>query len=407
MSPILRRFLFWLPVLVAVAAGFAWLLGEQPVPVDIGVVDRGELVVSIEEEGRTLVRERYRVLAPVSGTLARIALDPGDPVETGTTVVARIEPAEPSLLDLRTRLERLAALQSAEAAVAEAEAQVEQARAARDYAERERERVRRLVDRRAAPAAELDRAERDLRAREAELSAAEAALGRARAERDRVRASLLDPAVLPEGTATTGGCCVPVLAPATGRVLRVLREDAGPVEAGTPLLEIGDPRDLEVSVELLTRDAARIREGAEAQILDWGGGFALSAHVRRIGPSAFTKVSALGVEEQRVEVRLAFDDPGQLPEQVGDGWRVLVRITAEQFADVVRVPAGALFRDADGWAAFAVVDGRAKLRRVETGARNERFAQALSGLEPGERVVLWPSDRVADGVAVTPRPAGG
>lgn len=407
MSPILRRFLFWLPVLVAVAAGFAWLLGEQPVPVDIGVVDRGELVVSIEEEGRTVVRERYRVLAPVSGTLARIDLDPGDPVEAGTTVVARIEPAEPSLLDLRTRLERLAALQSAEAAVAEAEAQVEQARAARDYAERERERVRRLVERRAAPAAELDRAERDLRAREAELSAAEAALGRARAERDRVRASLLDPATLPEGTVAAGGCCVPVLAPATGRVLRVLREDAGPVEAGTPLLEIGDPRDLEVSVELLTRDAARIREGAEAAILDWGGGFTLRAHVRRIDPSGFTKVSALGVEEQRVEVRLVFDDPGQLPEQVGDGWRVLVRITAEQLTDVVRVPAGALFRDADGWAAFAVVDARARLRRVEIGARNERLAEVRSGLEPGEPVVLWPSDRVADGVAVTPRPAGG
>jgi HlyD family secretion protein len=152
-SPILRRLLFWLPVLVAVAAGFAWPLREQPIPVDIGVVDRGELVVSIEEEGRTVVRERYRVLAPVSGTLARIDLDPGDPVEAGTTVVARIEPAEPSLLDLGTRLERLAALQSAEAAVAEAEARVEQARAARDCAERERERIRRLVERRAAPAA--------------------------------------------------------------------------------------------------------------------------------------------------------------------------------------------------------------------------------------------------------------
>lgn len=156
-----------------------------------------------------------------------------------------------------------------------------------------------------------------------------------------------------------------------------------------------------------TRDAARIRAGAEAEVFDWGGGFALPAHVRRIDPAAFTKLSALGVEKQRVEVRLAFDEPARLPEQVGDGWRVLVRIAAARFKDVARVPAAALFCHAQGWAVFAVVDGRARLRRVEIGARNEQFAEVRSGLEPGDRVVLWPSEHVADGVAVVPRTAAG
>jgi HlyD family secretion protein len=377
----------------------AFALWPRPEPVSLAHVEHGTMRVSVQDEGRTRVRELYTVTAPVAGKLERIALDPGDPVTAEQTVVARIHQSDAPFLDPRAVAETQARVAAARAAVRLAEAELERARTRRDYARRDLDRVAPLAARGNVSQSRLDQAQAELDTARAEVAAAEAALQLRREELAQARAHLLTPQ---ETGHDRGDCCVAVTAPVSGQVLQVVQESAGPVEAGAPLLTIGAPEKLEIVVELLSTDAVKVAPGAPAEIVGWGGDRALPARVRRVEPYGFTEVSALGIEEQRVKVLLDFAEPARAA-RLGHGFRVEARIVVWQADDVLQVPLGALFRDLEGrWATYAVADGRARLTRLEIGRVNDTTAQVLGGLDAGARVVLYPGDRIADGTRVAP-----
>lgn len=366
-------------------------MAEKPVEVDLARVERGPLVVTVDEDGRARVRDRYVVSAPASGHLARIELEPGDPVEPGT-VLARMVPAASPLLDPRSRSTAEARVAAAAAAEERAGAAVERAEAAARFAEVEARRFASLAEEGVIAARELEQVRLQERTAKAELASARFAHQAARHELQMARASL-------GRTGGPGGDGIAIRSPVAGRVLEVRVESEGTVSLGTPLVEVGDPDGLEIVVDVLTQEATEIAEGAPARIERWGGG-PLKARVRRVEPSAFTRVSALGVEEQRVDVVLDLSEPAP---GLGDGYRVEARIVVWSADDALSIPASAVFRDGDGWAVFRVENAKAKLTAIGVGRRTGRKVQIIEGLAPGDRVVLHPSDAVRDGVAVEER----
>lgn len=390
----LRRLLWALLVLLVVAA-FAWALWPQPVEVETAIVGRQDIVVNVEEEGRTRIREVFTVSAPIAGQMTRLDLHPGDAVTASKTVVARLRPAAPPLLDLRSRRVAEATRDAAEAGLGLARAELERAQAQADYARSQLQRAGTLADRGTLPTRALEQARLDAAAAQAALESANANVMMRQRELESARAALIEEG----GTEAPDQCCVEVLAPASGRILRVLAESEQVVPAGTPLVEIGDPADLEIVVELLSADAVRVQEGAPSRIEDWGGS-PLAGHVVRIDPSAETKVSALGIEEQRVTAVLALDGEPSERRDLGDSYSVTAQIEVWRGEDLPAVPVGALFRSGADWAVFRIEGGRARLTPIEIGERNASWAELRSGLEPGANVILHPSDRVADGIRV-------
>jgi HlyD family secretion protein len=379
-------------VILAAGVGTVLALRPRPVPVDVATAARGSLVVAIEETGIARVRDRYVVSAPVAGAVSRQLLDPGDAVAEGQAV-AEIAPLASPLLDARTRSEAQARLGAAVSALGQAEAQEGRARVAETLARDEHARARSLAAGGSLPAQNLDRAEFEARMRSEELSSAVFAVKIATEQVRVARATLA-------GERASRDRHIDVLAPASGRVLRVLQKSEGVVQAGTPLVEVGNPEVLEIVADLLTTDAVRVHPGTPVTIQGWGGDRTLAARVHRIEPSAFTKLSALGVEEQRVNVIAAFSDPRRDRAALGDGFRVEARLVLWQGEDVLKVPQGAAFRHGDGWAVFRVASGKARLTRVQIGHRGETEVEVLNGLDPGAVVVVHAGDRVKDGVPV-------
>ncbi|MBN8534395.1 MAG: HlyD family efflux transporter periplasmic adaptor subunit [Rhizobiales bacterium] len=386
-------------VLALIAAGI-WALWPQPVPVDVVAVTRGSMEVTVEDEGVSRVRDVYTVSSPLLGKLQRPRLRVGDPVVQGRTIVATIEPVDPSFLDLRSLQVQEAAAAAARAAVELAEAQTRQARAQADFARSELQRARTLLARQAATERSLDQAQLNLATAEATVASALANLDLRRHEYEQAEAQRIQPG---ESVPRRAQCCVEVRAPASGRLLRLAVESAQVVQQGQTLLEIGDTDDIEIVVDLVSRDAVRVVHAAEARIENWGGDGALRARVARIDPSGFTKVSALGIEEQRVRVVLDIEEPRERHRRLGHGFRVIVRIAVWRAEDVVSIPLGALFRQGESWATYIVEKDRAVLRPLRIGERNLREAQVISGVNPGERIVLHPSDRLTDGTKVRVR----
>ena len=388
------RIVKWGVLGLLVAAGASFLVlafRPKPVPVDLHRVGQRPLEVFIEEDGRTRMRDRYVVSAPLNGTLARIELEPGDVVEEGQ-VVARFDPPSPALLDARTRAETEARLVGALARVRQSEAARERARAGHELAEKNLARMRSLSQGAAIAAAELERAELQTEMAGEEEASAELQRRVAESEVNSIRVFL--------GRMKQGGSEeISLAAPVSGVVLRVLRESQGPVAAGTPLIEIGDPRVVDVVVDLLSADAVRVRAGTRVAIERWGGDEALSGRVRRVEPSAFTRVSALGVEEQRVNVIVALD---RLPAGLGDNYRVEAKLF-EWSGEVLTVPRSAVFRQSDAWALYAVQDQVARLRKVELGHRGRLDVEVTGGVQADEEVVLYPGDRVSEGTRVQRR----
>lgn len=390
-------------VCVAVVAALVYAFWPEPAPVDLASVSRGPLMVTIDEEGETRVRDVYVVSAPLTGRVDRIEAQPGDAVVARETILASMQETDPSFLDLRARRRAEATIDAAAAAYDYAEAERLRAQAELEFAQSEWERARTLAERGTISDAQLDRARLALRTEEAAVATAEASLAVRASELDNARAELIDPGTAGFDQPAGSTCCVPVFAPISGRVLRVLHESEGIVASGTPLIEIGDPEDLEVVVDLLSAEAVKVSAGDAALIEDWGGEGALEGRVRRIEPYAFTKVSALGIEEQRVNVVIDLSDPPERWMGLGHGFRVEVRIVEWQGEDVPYLPLSALFRRGDEWATFAAVDGNARLRIVELGHINADYAELRGGLADGDQVVLHPSDRIADGTPIVER----
>lgn len=398
----------WLGAIGAATVAVAWFAWPRPIPVDTAQAARGPMAVTVDEEARTRVRHVYTVSAPVAGKVLRISrpdghdgasLHVGDAVLEGRTIVAVMQPVSPGLLDVRSRAELEAALVAANAVVTLAEAEIRRIDAAVSFARTELARAEGLARSNTIPARDLEKARFDLETIEAQLATAKAQLEVRRREQAVASARLLE-----SGTdaGTNQDCCVKINAPESGRVLRIVQQDEAVVQAGAPLVQIGDPRDLEIVADFLSTEAVQIRSGAPVTIDGWGGPV-LSGRVVRVDPAGFAKVSALGIEEQRVGTVIDLVDPPESWERLGHDFRVIVHVAIWESNDALTVPASALFRRGDDWAVFAVKDGRAHATVVRTGQRNSKLVEVLSGLSPGDRVVLHPSDRVAEGTTVAER----
>jgi HlyD family secretion protein len=370
-------------------------LWPEPIEVNVADLSRGPMQVTVDEDGETRVRDRFVVSAPVAGRLQRIELEPGDPVTRRSTIVARLAPVDAPLLDSRTRAELQAAADAAREVVGQARAERERTAAVRERAQAAAKRYAALVDAGAVSLEDFESAQTAVTTAENTLRAAEFALAHAEQEYEQARARLQRPAA--------DGRLVEMTAPITGVVLKRLHESECVVAAGEPLLEIADPSQIEVVADLLSTDAVRVRAGGRVSIERWGGSHALAARVRRVEPSGFLKISALGVEEQRVNVVIDFEDPALAARKLGDGYRVDVRIVVWQSDDVLRVPVGSLFRRGDSWGVFVVDEDRVRLQTIEIGQRNDESAEVLSGLRESAQVVLHPPDTLVDGARVRER----
>jgi HlyD family secretion protein len=388
----LRR-IFWGGAVLGAVAAIVWAMRPRPVEVEVATVTRGPLAATVSGEGKTRVIDLFDVAAPVDGQLLRVTVQPDD-VVAADAVVARVAPIASRPLDARSRAQAEAAVAEAKAAVARAQATEQEASVAVEHADSELARDQKLASGGAIPAADAEHAGHQSEMRHHDLDAARAAVQQARAELARASA------VLAPGDASDAA--VDVKSPVAGRVLRVLRESAGPVVAGTPLVEIGDTTKLEVIADLLSTDAAQVRPGAAATITGWGGAERIAARVRRVDPAAFTKVSSLGLEEQRVHVVL--DLVGAPPAGLGHDYRVDAAVVIWDSKDALRVPSSALFRDGDRWAVYADDDGRARVTPVDIGASDGASTVVTSGVHEGDRVVVEPSDAVRDGTPVKARP---
>jgi HlyD family secretion protein len=385
-----RRLLPWLGVMVLLSA-VVWGLWPKPVLIETGEIVRSPLTVRVSEEGKTRVRNRYVVAAPVAGTMRRVPLKPGDAVEAGKTVLTMIEPVVPPLLDPRARVQAEAVVSMREAARKQTVESLAALQAALQLAQANRDRMRNVKTAGTLSEADRDRTEAEALVKSAEVRAAEFSLQVIDYELAQARA------VLERPDANGSNNLIEVKSPVSGRVLNVRQESETIVTPGMPILEVGDPADIEIEAEILSRDAVTIRPGDSVEIEQWGGEKPLKARVRRIEPAAFTKISALGVEEQRVIVLSDLVDPPETARALGDRYRVEVRVAIWHADDVLVVPSGALFREDNAWKTFIYQNGKAVLTAIEAGHSDGRLTEVLSGLRPGDKVLLHPPDVVKDG----------
>ena len=388
----MRRSLLALAALIILGL-VIWAFVPGPITVELARVAPATIDVVVEEEGEARIREVYTVSATIAGKLGRITLHAGDVVVADKTIVAAIGPAAPALLDARSRAIAQAGVAAASAAVDLASAQLAQAQATQAFMDTEARRAAQLFDKAALSERGLDNALLQQKTAAAAVDSARANLAVRGRELDSAKAALD-----PEGGVTE--CCVNLTAPVSGQVLRVLTEDEQVVQPGTPIMEIGDPANLQVVVHLLSRDAVRVQAGAKAQITGWGGP-PLAAVVARVEPVAVPKTSALGIEERRVEVVLDLQGDPASWRLLGHGFRVIAAITVWRGQDVLAVPVGALMRDGADWASYVVRGGRAQMQIITLGERDETMAQVLTGLASGDQVILHPSDRITNGTRVT------
>ena len=396
----LLRMLAYAGLALVIGALLVYAFVPPPVEVEVARVVRGPLEATVDDDGKTRIKERYLVVAPLGGELLRVSLHAGDAVRAGETVLAAIQPGDPTLLDARTLAEAEARVKAAEARLQHSQALSERADASYSQANARYTRIEKLLPTGAASRDEYDIALHGLRAATEDVHAAEFAVKIAEYELELARAALVrtrsgDPA---------SGKGLEIRSPIDGEVLRVLRESGGMVAPGAQLMELGDPRDLEVEIDVLSSDAVRIPPGAEVHLEHWGLPKPLEARVRLVEPQAFLKVSALGVEEQRVNVIADFVDPFEKRSRLGDAYRVEAKIVVWKGDDVLKANAGALFRRDGGWAVYRVVDGRAALAKVEIGHASGLETEIIAGLREGDAIIAYPSDQIRDGVRVQARP---
>jgi HlyD family secretion protein len=399
----------WGLFFVLIAVGLAWFAWPSPIPVDLATVSKGLMEVTVDDEGKTRVRHIYTVSAPIAGKVLRIShpfgeqgisVHVGDQVKAAETVVAVMQPTTPSFLDVRSREELQAMLTAADAAVTLSEAEVRRIEAMLEFSRSELRRSEALARTNSIPERTLEKARLDVSTNEAALASAKAQHDVRRSERASVAARLINP-LTATPVETSSDCCIQLRAPTTGVVLKIIQDSEAVVMPGTPLIDIGNPLDLEVVADLLSTDAVQIKVDAPVRVDGWGGR-PIEGRVVRIDPAGFLKISALGIEEQRVRTTIDFSGPTEEWSRLGHDYRVIVHVTVWA-GDVLNVPVAALFRQAEKWAVYSVNNGRAQVTEVTIGHRNNRIAEVISGLSAGDRVVLHPSDKISKGVAVKQR----
>jgi len=392
-----RTILYVIAAFIILAIGYGFL--PKSITVETARAQQGHMRVAIEEEGMTRVMNRYIVSAPVAGFALRIGLDIGDPVSRGERITG-LEPLRSNVLDPRSRAEAKARVAAAEASLHAVKEKARAARASYDFAKKDAGRVRQLFKDALVTQEKLDIAEANMQRTDAELNSSEFAVEVALHEKEAALTSLKYSAAQQTGMVTEK---VLIKAPVSGRVLKIHHESEGVVREGEALIEIGDPRALEVQVDVLSADAVKLRPGMAVFFERWGGDRPLEGRVRSIEPAGFTKVSALGVEEQRVLVISDIVSPPQEWTQLGDGYRVEAGFVLWEDKNVLQVPSSALFRTGNSWSVFAVKNNKAQLRTVQTGYSNGLSTQIVSGLNEGEMVILHPDNSLKDGRRVSTR----
>ncbi len=389
----------WIAGALALAGFLVYGFWPRASKVDLAKVVRGWLMVTVDDDGETRIREKYLVAAPVTGKLLRLQLHAGDRVERGKTELFQILPADPSPLDARAQAESQARVQAADAAQEEAVATLVSAKEAAELAREQYERAVKLLKTRSISQAEFEESEHHHRIVEAILRSAEFKAKVKLYEKEVTRAALMR---VTETNESRNDFAMKMVSPIDGRVLRILHEDSSVVPTGTPILEIGDPQDLELQIEVLSSDAVGIEPGAKVIIEHWGGQHPLHGNVRVVEPSAFLKISALGVEERRVKVVADFEEPWEDRKTLGDGFRIEARIVVHSTdVDALKVAAGTLFRHQDKWHAYRIVNGRTVLTPVKIGITNGQETEILDGLSEGDILVLHPSDQIKQGSIVS------
>ena len=369
--------------------------------VDLSQVRRGDVLITLEGEGKTRIRDIYVVSAPIEGRVMRLDSEPGDVVKAGITIIANMTPADPRFLDKRSETQARADVQGAKAAQGLSASKVDRSLAELAFALAEYKRSEELFRHGNVSISRLEQNELQVKMRKAEVETARADLKVMDSRLVAARAQLVQPGGDKENNGTR--CQVCVHAPVDGKILRILHESEGVIPMGTPLVEIGDPEDMEIVIEMLSRDAVKVQTGDIALIKRWGGAQDIRAQVRLVEPSGYTKISALGVEEQRVNVILDFIDPLEMWQSLGNAFRVEASIIVDRAEGVLYVPISALFRDNEQWSAFVVRDGRAEIQPVTVGRRNDREAEILKGLLQNDRVIIHPGNNVMDGTRVVER----
>lgn len=403
----IKKFSMW-AVAAVVVAGIGYGLMPRPVPADLEHATRGELRVTVNEDGKTRIKDRYLVSSPLSGQLLRVELEPGDSVVAMKTVIAQLQPDLPGNLDVRTLMQAEAKYKMSELTLQKATLTEQTAQKAMLNAQKHLDRMQKLKLNKAATDEDLEAAELDDSRRREEYNASKLAVDIARFEMEWARLAMWQ--VQPPTSQDDSAGATPdakqnydIFAPISGKVLRKLKESATPITAGTSIVEVGDPQRLEMEIDVLSSDAVQIPPQARVIVNAWGGEHPLHGIVRVVEPAAFTKISALGVEEQRVYVIVDLIDPPEKRTTLGDGYRVEAEIVLWENDNVLKVPTSALFRKGIQWSVFKVVDGRARQQAVEIGHRNGLEAEVLKGLSEHDTVIVHPSDRIADGVAVSVR----
>jgi HlyD family secretion protein len=429
--------LFMILIAAAIIAGLAYAFVPRPVDVDLVKIERGIVRVTVDEDGRTRIHDKYVVSAPLNGRILRVNLRPGDKVEAGKTLLTVIEPRDPDLLDARSVAQAEARVKAAEATLQQMQPTLEKIRVQQGYDESEVVRVRKAFVGKGVSQSDVENAEMLMHQRNEEMRSAKLSEEIARFELEQAQAALMrsrprsDSASPPKkvnsaqlamaelippassGPQESGGNIsddapttkwdFPIYSPIDGRVLRVMQESSAVVMPGTPLVELGDPFDLEVAVDVLSRDAVKVHRGDQMILEHWGGAAPLHARVRVVEPSGFTKISTLGVEEQRVWIIADLVEPPEQRPTLGDEFRVEARIVIDEARNVLRVPTSALFRVGDEPAVFRVENGVAQQRKVKVGRQNGLEAEITDGLSEGDQVVLHPSDQIEDGAKVRQR----
>lgn len=385
----------------------AFALMPEKVQVDMITVEKGDIIIALEGEGKTRIHDIYTVSTPIDGRVTRIESNAGDIVTAGETIIANMYPANPTFLDKRSETQAKADVDGAKAALALASSRVSQAQAQLTFDQSEYKRSEELYKKNMISIAALEQAEIRLTVQKAELDTANANKNLMASRLKAAQARLLQPnnqnGVEDIDESASNTCQICIHSPVDGRVLRILHKSESIVPVGTALVEIGDPKDLEVNIEMLSTNAVRVNVGDSALIKRWGGNEDIAARVKVIEPSGFTKISALGVEEQRVNVILAFTDPIEKWQNLGDAFRVEAAIVVDSAENVIKIPLSALFRKNEIWSVFKVVDGTVALQQVSVGKRNDRFAEITQGIKQGEKIILHPSNTIESGVKVIQR----
>lgn len=389
-------------VLASVAFGlliFAFI--PEKLKVDITLVEKGDLIIFVEGEGKTRIHDIYTIYTPIDGRVTRIESDPGDVVIAGKTIIANMYPANPAFLDKRSETQAKADIKGAKAALSLASSRVRQAQAQLDFDHSEYKRTQELFKNNMVSTAELERAEKRLTMQKVEKETLIANRTLMESRLSAAQAKLLQPEPIEEMKNEV--CQICIYSPVDGHVLRILHKSESIIPAGTALVEIGDPRDLEINIEMLSTNAVKVNVGDKAFIKRWGGTEDLAAVVKVIEPSGFTKISALGVEEQRVNVILALTEPYEKWRSLGDAFRVEAEIIIEQMTNTITIPLSALFRQNGNWSVFKVIDGVVVLQAVTVGKRDNFSTEIIEGISVGEQVIVHPNNSVQAGIKVMQR----